>query len=290
SLVITGDDFGCSREVNAGVIRAFREGVLTGTSLMVAGAARDEAAALAREHRQLDVGLHLVVCRGHSVLAADRLGGIVDAAARFSESPVGAGLRYFFDRRVRSALRDEIRAQIETHLELTGYLNHLDGHLNFHVHPVVADIVIEAAGEYRIPCMRLPREPVTRTLRLARDHASRKLIESLIFRTLSRRLLKRMRAHGIRTTNRLFGLHQTGFISEDYVAGVIARMSPGTTEFYFHPAQDIGGTPPALAAQLEVRVLTSQRIREALGRAGVRLTSFAEIARNGTMSSPDAKE
>ena len=47
SLIVNGDDFGYSREVNAGIIRAHREGILTSTSLMVAEAARDEAAALA---------------------------------------------------------------------------------------------------------------------------------------------------------------------------------------------------------------------------------------------------
>src|SRR5208283_807717 len=50
AVIVTADDFGLSREVNAGVIRAHREGILTGTSLMVAGAARDEAAVLAHEN------------------------------------------------------------------------------------------------------------------------------------------------------------------------------------------------------------------------------------------------
>ncbi len=246
---------------------------------MVAGAARDEAVSLALEHPDLDVGLHLVVCRGFSVLAPERLGGVVDGSGRFRQQPVFTGMRYFFDRRVRSYLRDELRAQIEIHLKLVGYLDHLDGHLNFHVHPVVAGILIELAAEYRIPCMRLPREPLATTLRLARDHVSRKLIESIIFKTLSRRMFKLMKAHGIRTTDRLFGLHQTGHVSEEYVAGLIARLPAGTTEIYFHPAQDIGATPPALAAQLETQILMSPRIRAALVHSGARLTSFAEIAR-----------
>ena len=71
-LIVNGDDFGFSREVNAGIIRAHREGILTSTSLMVAEAARDEAAALAKENPALDVGLHLVVCMGRSVLPPAR--------------------------------------------------------------------------------------------------------------------------------------------------------------------------------------------------------------------------
>jgi hopanoid biosynthesis associated protein HpnK len=274
AVIITADDFGVSREANAGIIRAHREGVLTGASLMVAAAAREEAAALARDNPTLDVGLHLVVCRGTSVLPPERLQSIVDAERRFGERPVLAGMRYFFNRKIRSLLRDEIRAQIEAQLKLTGTLNHIDGHLNFHVHPAIADMLIEMAAEYGVPWMRLPREPVFTTLALARDNAPRKLVEAAIFRALSRRARRIMAARGIRTTDWLFGLHQTGNITDSYVAGVIARLPRGLTEFYFHPAQDSGAT----AARREVAVLTSALTREALASANVRLTNFAELS------------
>jgi hopanoid biosynthesis associated protein HpnK len=284
AVIVTADDFGLSREVNAGVIRAHRDGILTATSLMVAGAARDQAASLARENPNLDVGLHLVVCRGQSVIAPDRLAGLVDAARNFPASPVAAGMRYFFNRALRDPLRDELRAQIELHLKLIGRLDHIDGHLNFHVHPVIAELLIDLCAEYRVPCVRLPREPVATTLALARDHAARKLVESVIFRALSRRTRRMLRDRGIRSTASLFGLHQSGHLTEAYVLGVIARLPPGLTELYFHPADDVGGVPPALEAQSEVAILTSPRVRTALAQRNVRLTTFAEIARAG----PDA--
>jgi hopanoid biosynthesis associated protein HpnK len=279
SLIVTADDFGFSREVNAGVLKAHREGILTGTSLMVAGAARDEAAALAHECPSLDVGLHLVVCRGFAVTAAARDSGLADAAGAFPGNPVAAGMRYYFDRRLRALLRDEIRAQIELHLKLVGYLNHVDGHLNFHVHPAIADLLIELAAEYHIPCVRIPREAVFTTLALSRDHAARKLLEAIIFRALARRAGRKLAAREIRSTDWLFGLHQSGHLSERYVTGVIARLRAGTTEIYFHPAADLGaGPPPASAAQAEVAILTSAAVRDALSANGVRLTNFAELA------------
>src|SRR5258708_1677678 len=187
SVIFTADDFGASAEVNTGILRAYRQGVLRGASLMVAAPARDAAAAAARECPDLDVGLHLVVCKGQSVLPPARLGGLVDSAGRFVENPVKGGMRYFFNRRLRSSIADECRAQIELHLKLVGYLNHIDGHLNFHVHPVINDILLDLAAEYRVPCIRLPREPVFTTLALARDNAPRKLVEAVIFHPLPRR-------------------------------------------------------------------------------------------------------
>ena len=278
-VIITGDDFGLSPEINAGIIRAHREGVLTGASLMVAAPGRDEAADLARQNPALDVGLHLVVCRGMSVTPARKLEGIVGADGRFPQNPVFAGMSYFFSRRVHGLLRDELRAQIELHLKLVGSLNHVDGHLNFHVHPIIAAMLVDLAVEYGIKCIRLPKERLFDTLRLSRDHVPRKLLENLIFRTLSRRMRTLMNARGIFTSDWLFGLHQSGRMTEQYVLGVVQKLRPGLTEIYFHPAADMGATPPSIEAQHEVRVLTSARMREALQTSGARLTSFAALAR-----------
>ena len=277
-VIVNADDFGLSPEVNAGVIRAHRDGILGSASLMVAEPAAKAAAELARQNPALDVGLHAVVCRGRSILDAAHLRGAVDASGRFLENPVLAGMRYFFDRSMRTKMTDELRAQVERHLELVGYLNHIDGHLNFHVHPLFADILIELAVEYKVPCIRLPRESVITTLRLRRNNVPSKLIESVIFRILSRRTRRMMAERGLRSTDALFGLHQSGHLDEDYIVGVIDKLRDGTTELYFHPAADVGDIPPSAAAQLEVEILTSPRVRDAIDRNAIELITFANLS------------
>ena len=278
-LIVNADDFGLSPEINAGIVRAHRDGILRSASLMVAEPAARAAAEMARDNPALDVGLHAVVCRGRSILDASRLGAALGPSGAFIDSPVAAGMRYFFDRSLRSAMTDELRAQVERHLELVGYLNHIDGHLNFHVHPLFADILVNLAVEYKVMCIRLPRERVMTTIRLRRDNVARKLVESVIFRTLSRRTSRMMAERGLTSSDALFGLHQSGHFSEDYVVGVIDRIRDGTTELYFHPAADIGGVPPPVEAQLEVEILTSPRVHDAIVRNGVELITFAELAK-----------
>jgi hopanoid biosynthesis associated protein HpnK len=277
-LIVNADDFGLSPEVNAGVIRAHRDGILGSASLMVAEPAAKAAAELARQNPALDVGLHAVVCRGRSILNAAHLPGAVDASGHFLENPVLAGMRYFFDRSMRTKMTDELRAQVEHHLDLVGYLNHIDGHLNFHVHPLFADILIELAVEYKVPCIRLPRESVMTTLRLRRNNVPSKLIEFVIFRILSRRMRRMMAERGLRSTDALFGLHQSGHLDEDYIVGVIDKLRDGTTELYFHPAADVGDIPPSAAAQLEVEILTSPRVRVAIDRNAIELITFANLS------------
>ena len=112
-LIVNADDFGLSPEVNAGIMRAHRDGILRCASLMVAEPSARAAAELARDNPALDVGLHAVVCRGRSMLTASRLGAAVSASGEFMDSPVAAGMRYFFDRSMRAAMTDELRAQVE---------------------------------------------------------------------------------------------------------------------------------------------------------------------------------
>jgi predicted glycoside hydrolase/deacetylase ChbG (UPF0249 family) len=58
-LIVNADDFGQSAGVNRGVVRAHEHGIVTAATLMVRWAAAEEAAAYARAHPRLSVGLHL---------------------------------------------------------------------------------------------------------------------------------------------------------------------------------------------------------------------------------------
>jgi hopanoid biosynthesis associated protein HpnK len=278
-LIVNGDDFGASPEHNAGILRCHREGILTSASLMVAEPGCEEAARMARDYPGMDVGLHLVFCHGRSVLPAERLVGMVGSDAAFRHNPVKAGLRYFFDRKLRQKIVDECRAQIERHLELIGYLNHIDGHLNIHVHPTIIEVLTEVAAQYRVPYLRLPRERVLTTIRLAHDHGARKLTEAAIFRALSLRARRLMLKRGIKSADWLFGLHQSGHFNRAYLHGVLARLPDNrVTELYFHPALGSG------SARHEVDLLTDPQTRDLLARHRIRLTNYGELARDGAVA------
>ncbi|MDQ2841395.1 MAG: ChbG/HpnK family deacetylase, partial [Acidobacteriota bacterium] len=72
-LIINADDFGFTSDVNAGIVQAHREGVLTSTTLMANGNAFDAAVRLASETPSLDVGCHLVLVQGTSLLTGRAL-------------------------------------------------------------------------------------------------------------------------------------------------------------------------------------------------------------------------
>ncbi len=67
TLIVNADDFGLTAGVNAGIIRAHEQGIVTSASLMVRGAAVAEAAAYAQSRPQLGVGLHVDLCEWRCV-------------------------------------------------------------------------------------------------------------------------------------------------------------------------------------------------------------------------------
>ena len=281
-LIVSGDDFGAAAEVNAAVIRAHREGVLTSTSLMVRGDAAAEAVALARATPSLAVGLHLVLVQGRPAAPPAEIPALVANDGAFRDAPVASGIRFAWTaiaRAGRAQLRREIIAQLDAFAATGLPLAHVDGHLNMHLHPMVLPILLEVAPRYGIRAIRLLREDVRAALAHDRRHAARKIAEGVAFNILAAWSAPRLRTAGIRVADRVYGMHQTGHIDEPYVLAVIANLPSGLTELYCHPSL---GVSPALAPYqrgydhaAELAALTSARVRAALRTADVELVSYA---------------
>ena len=264
-MIVTGDDFGCSNAVNRAIIEAHQRGILTTASLMVGWDAFEEAVALARAHPRLAVGLHLVVICGRATLPAGRIPQLVDPLGRFSDSPVKAGLRYQFDPLAREQLRFEIRAQLEKFKRSGLQLSHVDGHLHMHMHPVVLKTLTDLADEFGIEAIRLPGEELGMTLRLDRSDSLRKAVYSWIFGRLRLTAGRRLKAARIQFADRVYGLLQTGRMTEEYLLGLIPQIRANRVEIYSHLS----------AAELDAYL--SPRVRAALDSSGFQLATYERV-------------
>jgi hopanoid biosynthesis associated protein HpnK len=281
-LIVSADDFGLSAGVNAGILTAHRDGILTDASLMVAGAACAEAVQLARATPTLSVGLHLVLVQGRASAPPQAVPALADHHGMFRNQPVLNGFRYFFTPGIRAQLEREIRAQLDTYAGTGLPLSHVDGHLNIHMHPTVLSILLELAPQYGIRALRLPREPLGTSLRLDGRARLRKVMESVTFRGLVRWALPRLRAHGMRYPDQMFGLHQSGHVTERYLLGVVAALPRGVTEIYCHAshvdAEARRWRPADYECEAELAALTSARVRAALEAAGVGRMRYCDLA------------
>jgi predicted glycoside hydrolase/deacetylase ChbG (UPF0249 family) len=116
-LIVTADDFGITAGVNRGIVEAHCRGILTSTSLMVDRPACEEAAALAREHRTLSVGIHLEL-----------------------------------DPTDPSRVRSELKRQYGRFVELVGSgPTHVDSHHDVHYDPRIRAEVVAWAAPIGVP-------------------------------------------------------------------------------------------------------------------------------------------
>jgi len=267
--------------VNAGILRAHRDGVLTNASLMVAGDACDEAVSIARAHPSLAVGLHLVLVQGHAATRPESISRLVDARGRFSDNAIGSGIRYFFQPGIRAELELEIRTQLERFRATGLELSHVDGHLNIHMHPSVLPILLDLADEFGIRAMRLSREALAPALRFDPRHRLRKTFEATAFAQLARHGASQMAARGIVHPDHMYGLHQTGHIDESYLLHTIAELPAGVSEIYCHaaePDEEASRWRPAdYDTTGEIDGLTSARVRAAIDREGIELISYRDL-------------
>jgi predicted glycoside hydrolase/deacetylase ChbG (UPF0249 family) len=134
-LVVNGDDFGLSAGVNAGILRAHREGILTSASLMVRAPAAGHAAEGAAEHPELSVGLH------------------VDLGEWFQDAAGEWHPRYtVVDTGDEPAVVAELERQVERFRDLVGRdPTHMDSHQHVHRSEPVRSAMGALAKRLKIP-------------------------------------------------------------------------------------------------------------------------------------------
>jgi predicted glycoside hydrolase/deacetylase ChbG (UPF0249 family) len=124
-VIFNADDFGYGHGVNRGIVEAHRKGVVKATTVVVNGAAVDEAVLLARDNPGLSLGLHV-----NFTNEAERL----------------------FDFEDPALVRDELRRQFERFCELFGRKPaHIDSHQHVHRARGRRPIFRELAQEHGLP-------------------------------------------------------------------------------------------------------------------------------------------
>ncbi|MBM3833904.1 MAG: ChbG/HpnK family deacetylase [Verrucomicrobia bacterium] len=268
-LIVNADDFGRSHAINRAVIRAHGEGILTTASLMVNGSAAAEAVELARQNPRLGVGLHLTLVCGRSALPRNEIPDLVDSSGHFRETPVKTGAAYFFQRRLRPQLQRELEAQFQRFHETGLVLDHVNGHLNLHLHPTVFALLMQNAKLWRLSAVRLTRDPLWLNARIARGRWIYRISHWLVFLILSWRAASSLRKKNIRYTRAVFGLLQNGQVDEEYLLKLLPRLPAGVSELYSHPSLDEFRT--------ELDALISPRVRSLVQARSVRLIRHQDL-------------
>lgn len=251
--MINADDFGFTHDVNAGIVHAHRAGVLTSTTLMANGDAFSDAVRLAAETPTLDIGCHLVLVQGCSLVTGKEL----------PETPrqlLGVLAQRMLD------VYAELRAQIQKIVEAGIKPTHLDSHKHTHLVPAVFREVVRLAEEFAIPYVRVPLDATVRWAKVPAAFGNR------YYRRVAQE-------HGLKMTDHFLGFRLTGYLTEESFASSLKLLAEGSTEFMCHPGF-LGDELKQARTRLkesrvrELEALTSPRIRDLIAGSAIRLSPF----------------
>jgi len=160
-LIVHADDIGMSHSVNVATIEAFKKGLVTSGSIMVPCPWFPEIADYARQHPDLDLGLHLTLTsewkylRWRPVASPEKVKGLLD-----SEGYMWRSERDTAKNATPQEIETEIRAQIERALKFGIKPTHLDTHMGtVYTRKDFFDVYTKLGKEYGIPVMVMRPTP-----------------------------------------------------------------------------------------------------------------------------------
>jgi chitin disaccharide deacetylase len=270
-LVVNADDFGFTPDVNLGIVEAHRDGILTATTMMANGAAFDDAVRLAGVTPTLDIGCHLVLIGGESLVTKRAFPATV---SQLMVALVKRELRVY----------DELAAQVRRIVAAGVQPTHLDTHKHTHLAPPVLDAVARIAEEFGVRWVRRPFDFPLNAMRGAVPRMTRLTSDALgLMRRRFHRVLTR---HGCRTTDHFAGFQITGRFRTAELVELMGAIPEGSTELMVHPghcgeALRAARTRLKESREAELEALVAPEVRAAMARHGIELVNYAGLDRQG---------
>jgi len=266
-LVVNADDFGFTPDVNAGIVEAHRNGILTAATLMANGAAFEDAVRLAGETPSLDIGCHLVL-----------VGGLSLVTGRALPPTVAQLLAAMARREIR--VYDELAAQVR-HIVAAGIRpTHLDTHKHVHLAPPVLDAVARLSEEFGIRWVRRPFDFPLNAMSGMVPRFER--LTSGAMGLLRRRFHRVLAKHGCRTTDHFAGFQITGRFRAAELVALLGVLPAGSTELMCHPgrcgeALRKARTRLKESRERELEALLAAEVRAAAEANGIDLVNYRAL-------------
>lgn len=279
-VIVNADDLGFTEDMNVGIEKAHKEGIVRSTSLMSAGSAFKSAVEVAARNPDLAIGVHLSLFEGKPLTPPEEIPSLVDRDGNFRASLMNFLKDYQLGKIVLSEAKLELIRQVNKIVDAGITPSHIDSHKHIHLLPALMDIVLELAEKHNIPAMRLVNE--------GPFELSGRGFAAFILRRLSVSAAKKLNRRGVLYAHNFIGFMNSGSMTEDKLLSAIQTLRPGINEIMCHPAvrgKGISGLEEmgcswakSYAFEDELKALTSPKVKDLINERGIELTSWGRIS------------
>jgi hopanoid biosynthesis associated protein HpnK len=284
-LIVNADDFGFTRGVNAGIVRAFAEGIVTSTTIMANGEAFEDAVELALENPDLGVGCHLSVIGGTPVAQPDKIRSLVDGNGTLPATLTQLVIKLARRLVPTEELVNEFRAQLDRITRAGIKPTHLDTHKHSHTHPQVMAALAQVSTEFDIKSVRNPFERMLAPVRFGSfsnwAYVKQSALSAMI-QPSALQFKRVVRKHGLKTPDRFFGVRMTGMLDSATIRSMIESLGEGTAELMCHPGiydDDLERAKTRLKCERdrELEALIDPGLRALAEEHGIELINYREL-------------
>lgn len=275
-LIVSADDFGLTKSISEGAVKAYRDGIVTSLNLLPTGSAFEESLYLLKNIKLNEIGAHLSLTETSPVANPAKVKSLVTKEGGFYANYPSFFINLFLGKIKTGDIYFELRSQLDRLKKTDLPIISLNSHEHIHMMPFLLRIFIELAGEYSIPFIRYPHGD-----RLVRPFSLKKLFKMIALSYFGKRIERMMRESGIYAADNFLGHLDSGNLSEDLLIRLLDNLPDGTTELVCHPGylspQVLNKYMFHLNCESELSALTSRRVKRIIEDRGIRLVTYGEI-------------
>ena len=279
-VIINADDFGICQGINEGIIYAHQRGIVTSTTLMANMPGFEQAVSLAKQNKDLGIGLHLNIVRGRPVSPANKVKSLINDENKFFSDVFLILKRLVLGLINLEEVELEFRAQIEKILEKGIKISHFDSEKHVHSFPSIFKIIIRLAKEYNIQKIRFINEFCFSPFLF---QTAKSLLISLACSSMIRKIIE----NDIFITDKFYGVCETGHMTSLRLKRTLYKVKDGITEIMVHPGfvipeiidleKEIGSYHINKFREQELQALVDEGAKEVIKERKIHLINFNNI-------------
>jgi predicted glycoside hydrolase/deacetylase ChbG (UPF0249 family) len=279
SLIVNADDFGLTSGVNRAVLACHLAGAVTSATLMVNMEGAEEAAAIARAHPSLGIGLHFNLTAGRPLAPAHSVPTLTDHSGRLL-TRAQLLRRVFLGTMPSEEIEIELLAQLARLKALGIQPTHIDSHQHVHALPPIFKIVSRLSASAGLPLRVTWRWPGGAVRKSMRRRASEAVLRAMTQRCAA---LRPANLHCNDGLCSVFDLNApVSSLTHEAYAHLLDAYGAGVVELMVHPAEVdeelAGKTAITDVSAVENRLLRCAFLAKYVARRNGRMITYRELA------------